>query len=325
MENEEKWMNKVVLEGHTQTFIDALAAKGGEPIYKLTPQEARDVLEKVQSQPETLLLATIEEKSIQAGPNGKVTLRIVRPENSTGMLPIVMYYHGGGWILGSSSVFDRLIRELAVGSNSAVVFVNYTRSPEAKYPIAIEEAFAATKFVSVHGHAWNLDTSRISIAGDSVGGNMAIAMTLLAKERQGPKIDCQVLFYPVTDSDFDTPSYQQFANGPWLTKPAMEWFWSAYQPDKAARKTPLMSPLHAPLELLKGLPPALVMTAENDVLRDEGEMYARKLMEANVRTTAVRFLGTIHDFAMLNPISGTPATRAAIALACKALRNKGVL
>jgi acetyl esterase len=161
----------------------------------------------------------------------------------------------------------------------------------------------------------NLDSSRLAVVGDSVGGNMTAAVTLLAKERGGPKISYQVLFYPVTDANFDTPSYREFANGPWLTKPAMEWFWNAYEPDAAARKKPTVSPLQASIDQLKGLPPALVITDENDVLRDEGEAYAHKLSQAGVSVTAVRYLGTIHDFVMLDALRDTPAARSAIALA----------
>lgn len=313
-------MDKIVLEQGTKAFIDTLSAQGGPPIYKLTPEEARAVLEKVQSQPSSLPVK-IEEKTLPTGPHSKISIRIVRPEKSSGKLPTVMYYHGAGWVMGSATTHDRLVRELALGAGAAIVFVNYSRSPEAKFPTAIEEAYAATQYVSEHSKELGLDLSHFCVAGDSVGGNMAIAITLLAKERKGPKIHFQVLFYPVTDSGLDTPSYGQFANGPWLTKAAMEYFWNAYQPDVEARKGHLLSPLRAPLEMLKGLPPALVLTAENDVLRDEGEGYARKLMQAGVKVTAVRFLGTIHDFAMLNALAETPATQGAIALACQALKN----
>lgn len=303
------------LERNTDQFIQALAAKGGPPIYKLSIEEARKVLDGAQAGPVNKLPAQIEDRTIPGGPTGEISIRIVRPIKSSGKLPVVVYFHGGGWILGNKDTHDRLVREIANGARAAVVFVNYAPSPEAKYPTAIEQAYAATKYVAEHGQSLNLDSTRLAVAGDSVGGNMAAVVTLLAKERGGPKIDYQVLFYPVTDANLGNASYQEFANGPWLTKPAMEWFWNAYAPDVATRKRPTVSPLQAPIDQLKGLPPALVITDENDVLRDEGEAYAQKLIQAGVRVTAVRYLGTIHDFVMLNAIMETPAARSAIALA----------
>jgi len=211
-------------------------------------------------------------------------------------------------------------RPLAVGVNAAVVFVNYTPSPEAHFPKPLEEAFAATQYIVHHGKDLHLDASKLAVAGDSVGGNMTIAMTLLAKEK-GIKILTQVLFYPVTDAHFTTESYQKFAQGPWLTKAAMEWFWNAYAPQGVDRKKSTVSPLQSTLEELRHLPPALIITDENDVLRDEGEAYAHKLSRAGVKVTAVRFLGTTHDFVMLNALSETPAARGAIALAIDYLKK----
>jgi acetyl esterase len=227
----------------------------------------------------------------------------------------------GGWILGDKQTHDRMTREIAVGADAAVVFVDYERSPEVQYPIAVEQAYAATKYVVEHGKELSVDATRLALVGDSVGGNMAAAVTLMAKERAGPKIAFQVLFYPVTDADFDTGFYQAFADGPWLTRPAMEWFWNAYLPDVAARTQITATPLNASLEQLKGLPDALVIVDENDVLRDEGEAYARKLSEAGVRVTSVRYNGTIHDFVLLNALTDTPAVRGALQQANDALRS----
>ena len=232
-----------------------------------------------------------------------------------------MHLHGGGWILGDKDTHDRLTREIAVGANAAVVFVDYDRSPEARYPIAIEQAYAATKYVVEHGPELAVDPSRLALIGDSVGGNMVAAVTLLAKERGGPKIDLQVLCYPVTDGRFDTESYTEFAEGPWLTKRGMQWFWAAYLPEIEGREAITASPLRASIEQLRGLPDALVMVDENDVLRDEGEAYARKLSQAGVRVTTVRYNGTIHDFMLLNPIAQTPAVRAATRQANDALQG----
>jgi acetyl esterase/lipase len=303
------------LEKKTAHFIQELTSKGSPPIYKLPVAEARKVLDSLQAQPVEKLPIETQDLLLPTGPDGEVSVRILRPTNTPGHLPVVMYFHGGGWILGNKNTHDRLAREIACGANAAVVFVNYSPSPEAKYPIPLEEAYAATKYIWEHGKELQLDSSRLAVVGDSVGGNMAIATCLLAKERKGPKIDYQVLFYPVTDAHFNTASYKEFAEGPWLTKAAMEWFWNAYEPNVAARKKSTVSPLQATLDELKHLPPALIITDENDVLRDEGEAFAHKLMQAGVDVTSIRYLGTMHDFVMLNPLSHTPAAKNAIALA----------
>ena len=306
---------QIVLEPKTQAFLDALGAQGGKPIYELSYQDARQVLESAQSQPVTKLPADTEEKELPGG----ISVRIYRPSGAKGTLPAVMYLHGGGWILGSKNTHDRLLRDLTNDAQAAFVFVNYTPSPEAQYPVPVEQAYAATKYIAEHGREVGLDGGNLAIMGDSVGGNMTAAVTLLAKERKGPAIRYQVLFYPVTDAGMNTGSYSEFANGPWLTKPAMKWFWDAYAPKMEDRRKITASPLAASIEQLKGLPPALVVVDENDVLRDEGEAYARKLIEAGVDVTAVRMLATFHDFAMLNGLAGTPATRAAIQMASQKL------
>jgi acetyl esterase len=311
--------NQPMLELHTQQFIDSLA--GAPPIYTLSPADARSVLTRAQSIPVGKPNAEIEDITLPVGPAGSVPIRIVRPAGTAEVLPVVMYFHGGGWILGDRDTHDRLIREIAVGVEAAVVFVDYSRSPEARYPVAIEQAYAATRYVAANAADLRIDPLRLAVAGDSVGGNMAAAVTLMARKRRDPKIAFQVLFYPVTDSAFDTSSYTHFADGPWLTKRVMEWFWDAYLPDPAARKQPTATPLNASLDQLAGLPEALVIVDENDVLRDEGEAYARKLSDAGVRVTSVRYNGTIHDFVMLNALADTPATRGAIAQAIGALRG----
>lgn len=313
---------QVFLEKKTAHFIAELTAQGGTPIYKLPVKEARQVLEGLQAAyPVEKLLVEMEDLSLPCGPQGKVSVRIVRPSNGNGKLPTVMYFHGGGWVLGSKETHDRLIREIAHGAQANIVFVNFNRSPESKYPTSVEEGYAATKYVSEHGKSLNLDSSRIAVAGDSVGGYMAAVIAILAKERNGPKIDYQLMFYPVTNADFNTRSYQEFADGPWLTRAAMEWFWNAYAPNPAVRRSHLVCPLHSTLQQLHDLPPALIITAENDVLRDEGEAYAHKLMQAGVEVATMRCLGTMHDFVMLNALSGTPAAKSAIALACSSLQK----
>lgn len=313
--------DKPSLEPVAKDFIASLEKAGGPPLYTLSPAEARKVLESAQSGPVAKLAADIEDRTIPVGPLGKVDLRIVRPKGDTSKLPVIMYFHGGGWVLGDKNTHDRVVREIANGARAAVIFVDYVRSPEAQYPAPIEEAYAATKYVAEHPDQFNVDATRLAVVGDSVGGNMTIAVTLLAKERGGPRIARQVLFYPVTDARFDTGSYDRFAEGPWLTRKAMQWFWDQYLPDVAKRKEPTASPLRASLEQLKGLPSALIVTDENDVLRDEGEAFAARLAEAGVPVTQVRYLGTIHDFVMLNAVSTTPAARGAIDQATAMLRR----
>ncbi|GLX48744.1 esterase [Streptomyces hygroscopicus subsp. hygroscopicus] len=299
-----------VLEKDAQAFADA-AAKN-PPIYTLSYGDARKALDSAQAGPVGKLPADVSHRTLKVGPTGEVTIRIVRPAGVSGKLPAVMYFHGGGWVLGNENTHDRLVRQIANGARAAVIFVDYTPSPEARYPIAIEQAYAATKWVAEHGDEINVDGSRIAVAGDSVGGNMTAAVTLMAKQRRGPALREQVLFYPVTDANFNTASYREFADGPWLTRKAMKWFWDAYAPNAKDRKQILASPLRASLNQLKGLPKALVITDEADVLRDEGEAYAAKLRAAGNDITTVRYQGIIHDFAMLNALANTNAAKAAV-------------
>jgi acetyl esterase len=217
----------------------------------------------------------------------------------------------------------RVGSELAVGANATVVFVDYDRAPEHRYPVAVEEAYAATCYVSEHAQEFGVDTTRLAVAGDSVGGNMATVVSLLTKQRSGPAIagQLQLLFYPVTNADFESGSYKQFADGPWLTRRAMQWFWDQYLPDHDKRKDPTASPLLASREQLTGLPRALVITAENDLLSDEGEAYGRKLIEAGVEVVTMRYNATIHDFLMLNALAEAAPTRAAVAQAVDFLQS----
>jgi len=299
------------LEPATQSFVDSLV--GSAPLYTLSPEAARDVLAGAQkSVSVTLAPASAEDRVLNVGPKGRTNIRVYRPENAQGTLPVVIYAHGGGWVLGDRETHDRLVRELAVGANAGVVFVDYDRSPESRYPVAVEESYAVLKYVAEHPQEFGADASRIAIAGDSVGGNMTAVVALLAKERKGPEIKAQLLFYPVTDATMSTGSYREFAEGPWLTKKAMEWFWDQYLPDASKRADIHVSPINASFEQLKGLPQTLLLVDENDVLRDEGEAYGRKLAAAGVVVSSVRYNGTIHDFMLLNPIANTPAVRAAV-------------
>ncbi len=301
----------------------AFAAATANPpfLFDLGPAAGRKAVDAVQSTPGALPPADVEDRTIPGGPSGEVSVRILRPKGGPPLLPAVVFMHGAGWVFGNLHTHDRLARELAVGSGAAVVFVNYSLSPEARYPTAVEECYAALHWVAGHGRVHGLDPDRIAVAGDSVGGNLAAALTHLARERRGPRIHRQLLFYPVTDAGMDTLSYQRFATGFFLRRDAMKWFWDQYAPDRARREEVLASPLRATLDQLRGLPEALVITAEADVLRDEGEAYADRLRAAGVRTTAARFQGTIHDFVLLNALAGTTAARGAMALANAWLRE----
>ena len=312
-----------VIEPATEQWLDALAAaSSGPPYWEGTPAAARQVLRDLQTSVSVdLEPADVEDRFIPGGPTGDVDLRIVRPQQRGGALPALVYTHGGGWILGDKDTHDRLVREIANAAGAVVVFVNYTPAPEAHYPVQNEQAYTVLEWVAEHASEIGADPSRIAIMGDSVGGNMATTVAQMAKERGGPSLAAQVLFYPVTDADFQTPTYERYADGPWLTRCAMKWFWDAYAPDEERRLEPTASPLRADLELLSGLPQTLIVNGEHDVLAAEGQAYARRLTQAGVRTTHARYSGTIHDFALLNPIAETPAVRAAIAQAGQFLRT----
>ncbi|MCC6792115.1 MAG: alpha/beta hydrolase [Thermomicrobiales bacterium] len=311
----------VALEPAARAFADSLAATGGPPLDTLSPADARAVLDRVQAGAVSLPPAVVEPHMIPGGPDGEISITVVRPAETNGSLPAIVYTHGGGWVLGNFATHERLVRDLARQSGAAFVFVNYTPSPEARYPVAIEQVYGTVKWVAERGAELGLDGKRLAIAGDSVGGNMTAAVALLAKERGGPAIRYQALLYPVTNAAFDTGSYEAFADGPWLTRRAMQWFWDAYAPDADRRLEPTASPLLASPDRLRGLPPALVITDEVDVLRDEGEAYGRKLRAAGVDVTAVRYEGVIHDFMMLNALAETNATRTAVTQTAQALKS----
>jgi acetyl esterase len=307
-------MDNHVLEPAAQEIADATSKPPF--LYEIGVAAARKVLDDIQAAPAEK--PDIDEKWINVG---YVPVRIVKPVGSTGQLPTILYLHGGGWILGNAGTHDRLVRELAVGVQAAVVFVEYDRSPEARYPLAIEQAYATAQWITKEGAAEGLDATRLAIAGDSVGGNMTAALTILAKQRGDVTFVHQSLYYPVTDAGQDTDSYREFADGPYLPAKNMAWFWDAYLPEVDKRSEITASPLRATLADLAGLPEAFLLVDENDVLRDEGEAYARKLTAAGVRTTSARYNGTLHDFMMLNPVRGTAAATAAIEQAIHVLRK----
>lgn len=310
-----------VAEHHTQAFLDALVAGGGTPIEQLSPKQARAVLTGAQTSVKVDLSGTeVSERTITA--DGKtIRLTIVRPEKQTGELPAFMFFHGGGWVLGDYPTHARLIRDLVVGSGAVAVYVDYTPSPEAKYPTAINQAYSATRWVAENGKEIGVDGSRLAVAGNSVGGNMAAVVSLMAKERKAPELRFQLLLWPVTDANFETASYRQYSEGHFLTTGMMKWFWDNYTTDPKQRADIHASPLRATSEQLKGLPPALIQTAGLDVLRDEGEAYAQKLDAAGVDVTAVRYNGMIHDYGLLNPLSDIPEVKAAMRQAAGELKT----
>src|SRR4051795_906372 len=308
----------VVLEPASQAFVEATA----DPpyLYELTPDQARKVLDNVQAAPIAKL--PVDERWITVPADvGDVRVRIVRPAGAEGTLPVILYMHGGGWVLGNAGTHDRLVRELACGADAALVFVEYDRSPEARYPVAIEQGYATARWIVGEGAAHGLDPERVAIAGDSVGGGMTAALALMAHERGDVRFVHQSMYYPVTDARMDTGSYEQFADGYFLTAKSMAWFWDCYCPDLERRDEAFASPLRATDEQLAGLPPAFLIVDEADVLRDEGESYAARLRAAGVAITTVRYDGITHDFMMLNPLSDTSATRAAVSQAIATLRQ----
>ena len=291
-------------------FLKALNNSGGKPLETLSPEEARQVLVDAQKSV-AVDYSGITETERKITQNGiTVNIHIVKPANTTSEhLPVFMFTHGGGWILGDYPTHRRLIRDLVVNSGAAAVFTDYTPSPEAQYPTAINEIYAATKWVAENGAEIGVDGKNLAAAGNSVGGNMTAVLCLMAKDKGGPKIKFQLLLWPVTDADFTRESWQQYAEGRFLTASMMKWMWDNYLPDTEKRKEYCATPFNASLDQLKGLPPALVQLAENDILYDEGLAYARKLDEAGVPVTIETYNGFIHDYGLLNPLDHIEAVR----------------
>ena len=310
------------VQRHIQVFLRALAAGGRQPTEQMTPPEARAVLEGLQSSVKVdLPKADVAERTINTEGQA-VRLVVVRPAGITGTLPAFMFFHGGGWVLGDFPTHERLVRELVAGSGAAAVFVEYDRSPEAPYPVAINQAYAATAWVADHGRTIGVDGGRLAVAGNGVGGNMAAVVALMAKDRGRPNIRCQVLLWPVTNAAFDTASYDDFADGHFLTRNMMKWFWDSYTTSPRERQDVYAAPLQASTERLKGVAPAIIQTAEMDVVRDEGEAYARKLDHAGVDVISTRYNGLIHDYGLLNALSQVPGVRSALLQASAELTKR---
>ena len=311
-----------VLDAQTQAFLDYMKASGRPELYTLSVPEARAVFAKGQALvPVTKMPVDIEERTLPVGPSGKVKVYIVRPQGSKEVLPAFMYFHGGGWVVGSFETHDRAVRYIAATARVAVVFVEYGLSPEAQYPVANEEAYAATQWIAEHGAEVGIDSSRIAVGGDSAGGTIATAVCMMSKHHGGPRIAVQILIYPATGGSPDLPSRKQFASGYYFSQDTANWFWSHYSGGRPIHTEAGACPLRASMDDLKSLPPALIMTAECDVLRDEGELYARKLMQAGVPVTCTRYLGAIHGFVNINALAESAATKAAIEQVCGMLRD----
>ena len=307
------------LEQTARDLTEAIAK--GPPLGGNSLADARKAVEAAQSAP--ISMPDIDESWVNLpSAFGDFDVRIVRPPGSTWPLPVILYMHGGGWILGSWNTHDLLTRRLAVGVDAAVVFVEYSRAPEVKYPAQIEQCYAAARWIMEQGAAGGFDATRIAVAGDSAGGNMSTVLALMAKRRGDVRFVHQSLYYPMTDANAeDSESLRTFKDGPYGSAEGLHWFWNSYLTDDESRSDIFVSPLRATLSDLEGLPPALVIVDENDVLRDQGESYANKLRDAGIPTTSVRFNGTIHDFMRLNALRDSESTRAAISLAVGALRR----
>jgi acetyl esterase/lipase len=292
----------------TRRFLDALAAQPGPRLHELSPIEARAALRAASAGDFALPPVELKDVLIPLESGANVSVTLVRPAGRKGPLPAVLYFHGGGWVLGDYEVFRRCVVELAHGADATVAFVNYSLAPEARYPLPIEQCYAATRWVADNGHGIDVDPSRLAIVGESAGGAIAAAVVGLARLRGEPKISVQVLHCPVTDLSARSDSQREFADGYFATEQMMQWCRGHYQPNVT---DPLASPLLASPEQLRGQPPGFIVTAEYDPYRDEGEAYGRKLMDAGVMVTATRYVGTIHAFMSLNPLKDTPMARAA--------------
>lgn len=282
-------------------------------IFQLPPEQGRRVLEKIQDTPVNKYPANITSDCINTGTWGDIPVYFIMPKDKK-IRNIIFYIHGAGWVFGSFHTHEKLVRELSARTNSLVVFPEYSRSPEAKYPTAIEQCYFILSHIKeiIERRFPIVNCPALIVAGDSVGGNMAIAMELMALMRHGPSIHKLLLYYPVTNTCFDTPSYCQFAADYYLYREGMKWFWRQYTSTIEDRNQITASPLRAGIDYLKCFPQTMIINGQADVLRSEGEAFGEKLRCAGVDVTAVRVQGTIHDFVMLNALDQTNACRIAM-------------
>jgi acetyl esterase len=279
------------LDPQAQAVMEQVAALGFPPVHQVSPEQAR-ANNRARPRAPGPAVARVEDRRLP-GPEGEIPVRIYTP-GGTGPFPALVWFHGGGWVVGDLESADATARHLTVGANCVVVSVDYRLAPEAKFPGPAEDCYAATKWVAQNAASINADSGKIAVGGDSAGGNLAAAISLMARDRGGPPLALQLLVYPVTDRDFSTESYVQNAEGYQLTRDSMVWYWEHYLKADADAANPYAAPLQA--QDLRNLPPALVITAEYDPLRDEGEAYAHRLEAAGVSTTCTRYDGMIHGF-----------------------------
>ena len=285
------------LDPQARFVLDQLAAQGGPPLHERTPADARAAFERLRSPIPGEPVAQIEERRLPGAGGGAIPVRLYAPADAGTPGPALVYFHGGGWVIGSLDTHDNLCRALANRSGLRVVSVDYRLAPEHPWPAAPEDGYAVVRHLAAQGAAFGIDGSRLAVGGDSAGGNLAAVVALMARDRGGPALRHQLLLYPVVDHDFDRPSYRENGEGYFLTRDGMRWFWDQYVADPARRDESYASPQRA--EKLEGLPPATLLTAEYDPLRDEGEAYAERLRAAGVATTATRHHGQIHGFVSL--------------------------
>jgi acetyl esterase len=289
-----------------QQLLDALREAGMPPFEAMTVPQAREAAKgflDLQGEPEDI---PVDNRTIP-GPAGDIPVRIYTPDGAADR-PVIVYYHGGGWVIGELETVDRPLRSLAVRSGAVIVSVDYRLAPEHVYPAAFDDCYAATVWVAEHAAELGADPGRLVVAGDSAGGNLAAAVALAARDRAGPAVAAQLLIYPVTDFDFTTRSYLDNGEGYLLQRPTMQWFWAHYLGAQDLGKDPYAAPARA--DSLVGLPPAFVMTCEFDPLRDEGEAYAARLRDAGVPVTARRYDGMLHGF--LWTLGATPSGAVAV-------------
>ncbi|MEV0736534.1 alpha/beta hydrolase [Streptomyces sp. NPDC050549] len=310
MEPDGRHPSPPTLDPLVQRLVEASSAPPF--LHELSPAAGRQALTESQ-------VHRVEDFAVNAsfhvapvGPSGLLGFWIFRPPGVRGLLPVLLYLHGGRWMLGDAQTHARLISDFVLGAGVAAVVPEYSRAPEARYPVAVEECYALMVWAVRNAAELELDTDRLAVAGDCAGATLAIALTLLAKSRGGPRISAQLLYYPITDADCASASQRQFAEGYLLTREALRGYWRQYSADPRDLAEPTASPSRAGPAELAGLPPALLITAEADVTRDEGEQYADRLRLAGVEVTSTRFLGTVHDFVSLAALRDSPPTRAAV-------------
>lgn len=317
--------SKIVLEKEAYE----VAKKSSIPplIFQVPPSEGRKILENAQNAPVYKYPTNIKMNLVPTNNHGNINIYIVTPSYYKPIRNVIFYIHGAGWVFGSFHTHEKLVRELAYRTNSVIIFPEYTRSPEVQFPVAIEQCYSILNqipfLLTFNNIVANMNT--LTVAGDSVGGNMAIAMTLMSKFQKGPRVHKQLLYYPVTDDNFNTSSYLKFATGYYLYRDGMKWFWNQYEPNLNQRNSIYTTPLKASLEQLQGLPDAMILNGEADVLRDEGKNYANKLRKACNDVTSIQFQSIIHDFVMLNSLDQTNACRSAMNISTSWINRKNEL